>query len=268
MMEDVLKSSSWTKSAILILLLQVTILNLAWGQDSSLSSHVIGIGNGFNQIKEENLLPLVHTGSVASVSYEFRNMKGSYQGFQSAIGYSRLKTRSESLSDTVNMGINASYSYCFGLMGRDAVRYYLGPQAKVAYSVAYYPNWDDSHLYWADYYSAGLSNILSFDLRNDKRLFFNLSVPLLSFYSRPDSIRLYKIDEVSPGGILDNLNSDIKPGFWNSAFLLHFSVEYQFPVFRSKRESIAYSLDFTRMKRKDGNPFTQLMHKIGLKILL
>ena len=156
------------KSIIFILLLQAVILNPVWGQESSHSFHVIGVGKGLNQIKEENLLPLVHTGFATIVSYEFRNMKGNYQDFQFSAIYSLPKTRAESLSATANIGLNAIYSYCFGLMGGDAVRYYLGPQAKIAYSMAFYPNWDDSHLYWADYYSAGLNNILSFRLKNEK----------------------------------------------------------------------------------------------------
>ncbi len=256
------------KFIMLALFLQVTTLNLAWGQESYNSFHVVGIGKGLNQIREENLLPLVHTGFDTGVSYEFRNIKGNYQDFQLSGTFCLLKTRAEDLSATGNIKLNAIYSYCFGLIGSDAVRYYLGPQAKMAYSVALYSNWDESHLYWADYYSAGLNNILSFRLKNEKNLVFNLSLPLLSFYSRPDAMRLFKADEFSPGAIIESMNSDLKPGFWNTAFFLHFGIEYQFPVFQSKRESIAYSIDFTRIKGNNSNPFKQLIHQVGLRILL
>jgi hypothetical protein len=90
----------------------------------------------------------------------------------------------------------------------------------------------------------------------------------VSAFSRPELVRPYKIDDISFGGILSSLNSDMTFGLWNRSFRCHVGAEYQFPVFKTKLEAISYDVDFTWIKKDSGRPFKQLTHTIGLRILL
>jgi hypothetical protein len=257
----------------LTIILSCFVTNLCRGQDTvgtalAASFCAIGMTIGLNELKEENLLPLVHSGYVTSLSYEHRRTGENYQELRVALGFSRIVAAPEDLTKSFDALINASYSYDLNVIRQSQFAYFIGPQAKLFYSVMLYPNWDDSHLYWGNYFSIGVNNVLSYSFEDNTRLFSCMSLPILCLFSRSDLNPLYKMGDASFGGITSNLHSDIKAGFWNTLFAIHLSLEYQFPVFTSKTEAFSYSVDYLRMKKRGGNPFTQLVHEIGLKVLL
>jgi hypothetical protein len=256
---------------VFLLLLAVTIF--CRGQDSTQayphsSSHAIGVTIGVNQVKEENLLPRVHSGFITTLSYEYLRIQELYQDFRFAIGYSRIIAEPEDITKSANLMLTASYSHAFTFAENQRFTYYLGPQARIAYSVSLYPNWDESHLYWANSASIGITNIMTYRFDPTTQLLSTLSIPLLSLYNRPDPLRLYKIDEISAGGITRSLHRNLKAGLFSTLFFVHFDVEYQFPVFQTKTEAVFYSLDYTRFAQGDAPPFAQLIHQFGVRILL
>ena len=248
-------------------------VNTSRGQDTTgtampSSFHVLGITIGFNQVKEENLHPRVHTGFITSLSYGHRRIGERYQDFRFALGFSRILATPEDVTKSANALITSTYSYCFQVIDEPSIAYYIGPEAKLAYSVFFYPNWDDSHLYWGNSLSLGISNAVLYSFQNDTRLFSTLSISLLSLYSRPEILRLYKIDDTSFGGIVSNIHKDMTFGFVTTAFSLHWDIEYQFPVFQTKTEALFYSIDYAHIAEGNALPFSQLFHQLGLRIFL
>jgi hypothetical protein len=145
-----------------ILLLQILILTgtMVTGQDIDLSSdqsktYSINFQLGLNQIKEMNLLPLVHKGRLTEFSLETEKIKCNLRQFQFSFLYSRIKTGVEEMPKSGNIRLGLDYSYNFLIFKKNNLRYFLGPQASLCYSYMLYPNWDDSHGYWADYLSFG-----------------------------------------------------------------------------------------------------------------
>jgi len=258
---------------ILTVIVLIFTITACRGQDLTESEepssfHVLGITIGINQVKEENLLPLVHSGFITTLSYDYRRSEENYQDFRFALGFSRIIADREDITKSANVPIALSYSYCVRVAEDQRFTLFIGPHAKVAYSLFFYPNWDESHLYWTNSLSVGINNVFSYILPDDTKLFSRLSMPLLSLYSRPSVVRLHKIDDLSFGGIVKNLHSNLNSGFLDAAFAFHFDVEYQFPVFQTKTEVVFYSLDFIRTAKGDADPFTQLIHQLGLRILL
>jgi hypothetical protein len=249
------------------------LINLVYAQDTinevpKYSFHAIGISVGINQEMEENLLPFIHSGFILNLSYDYRHIKTNYQDIQLILGFSRIAAEPEDVTKSGNIQINTSYSYCFNLVDKPEFKFFLGPQIGASYSYSIFPNWDDSHGYWANYFSLGSNAVVQYNLCDNQRFQCSLSFPLLSLFSRPDLLRLYKFDKASFGGIFESLHSNMKAGFWDSVFALHLSLEYQFPILQTKIEAISYSFDYARVKRSDGNPFHQLIQQIGLKVLL
>jgi len=228
----------------------------------------VGIAVGVNQVREENLLPRLHSGFVVTFSYDHRRIGDEYRGVRATIGYSRVSTEPEGPTKSLNALITAAYSYGFALIQTERLKYFLGPGMKLAYSFGGYPNWDDSHPYWANNLSLGIENVASYELGDNTRLFSTLSVPVISFSSRPDLLRLYKIDDATFGGVMKVLHSNVNTGSWNTVFDVHFNLEYQFPVFQTKTEALFYSLDYTRMSNDNALPYAQLIHQIGVRVLL
>lgn len=258
--------------------LRVTVLVLlcvsaSRGQDTTdlatpFSFHVLGITIGVNQAKEENLVPRVHTGFITRLSYEYRRIGEQSHDFRCALGLSRILADPEDITKTANAMITSSYSYSFKVIDESSLMYFIGPQADLVYSVFFYPNWDDSHLYWGNSLSLGISNSALFSFQNDTRLFARFFFSLLSVSSRPDLLRLYKFEEVSFDGIVKNVHSDLTLGVPPKVMALHFDIEYQFPLFQTKTEAVFYSFDYARINSDPALPFTQMIHQLGLRILL
>jgi len=236
--------------------------------DSIRTAHGIAIEFGINQIKDENLHPKVSTGTLTEFSYGFEKRKKVWHQFHFALGYSRLKTELEDLSKSLNITVNTAYSWNYPLARKKKFSYYLGPEASIAYCLSFFPNWDDSHLYWADYYSIGVRNSFSVQLKNESEWVAFVSLPLFSVFSRPELYRLYKIDDTDFGGIMSNLNSNIAPAHLTNVFYVKFQTEYRFPVFKKKRQALTFSTDYTRVKHDEGNIFSQLSYQFGIKFLL
>lgn len=251
----------------------ILISTLVKGQDTQLSSdhdktYSVNFKLGLNQIKELNLLPLVHKGRLTELSFETEKVKSSLRHFQISFLYSRIKTGAEEMPKSGNIKLGFDYSYNFPIFQKNNLRYYLGPQASLCYSYMLYPNWDDSHGYWADYLSFGPENILSVSVKHDREWFTSLNFSLISFFSRPEEIRPYKMDDSSVGGILKAMNSNIETGTVNRALQINFRTEYRFPVFVNKREAITYDMNIIRLSQKNEQPVIQYNWRIGIKIML
>jgi len=261
------------KAFILVIFIPVIYSSRIVGQDtdSSFNHHKIyslNIQLGLNQIKEMNLLPLVHKGILTELSFETEKIKNSLRQFQFSLVYSRVKTSLEEMAKSGNIKFGLTYSYNFLILQNNNVRYYLGPQTSLCYSYMLFPNWDDSHGYWADFLSLGPNNILTVKLRNRSEWFTSLNFTLFSLFSRPEEIRPYKMDDSSFGGILEDLNSNIEPGLMNKALQIGLKTEYRFPVFVTKREAITYSMDIIRFSQKEEQPILQIICRLGIKIML
>ena len=261
------------KTKILIIQLLILISTLAKGQDTQLSSdhdktYSVNFQLGLNQIKEMNLLPLVHKGRLTELSFETEKVKGSLRQFQFSFFYSRIKTGAEEMAKSGNIKLGLDYSYNFLIFQNSNLKYYFGPQASLCYSYMLYPNWDDSHGYWADYLSFGPNNIISVSANHDREWFTSLNFSLISFFSRPEEIRPYKMDDSSVGGILNALNSNIETGTVNRALQINFRTEYRFPVFVDKREAITYDMNIIRLSQKSEQPVFQFIWQLGIKIML
>jgi hypothetical protein len=258
-----------------LLLIQILILTgaLVKAQDTKLTSdhdktYSVNFQLGLNQIKETNLIPLAHQGRLTELSFETEKIKKSLRQFRFSFLYSRIKTEAEEMPKSGNIMFCLDYSFNFLIYQKNNLRYYLGPQASLCYSYMLYPNWDDSHGYWADYLSFGPDNILSLSLKHEREWFTSLSFSLVSIFSRPDEIRQYKMDNSSVEGILKALNSNLESGSLNKALQINFKIEYRFPVFVSKREAITFGMNLIRLSQKKEQPVFQFIWQAGLKIML
>jgi hypothetical protein len=260
------------KNLLLIFILVLTGSGINGQDPDSSSGHnkyfSINLHTGLNQIKEKSLLPLVHKGMVTEMSFETEKLKRNMRQFEFLFTYSCLKTSLEEMAKSGNIRLGLNYAYNFLIFQKNNIRYYLGPQTSLCYSFMLYPNWDESHSYWADYLSFGANNIISVSLRHESEWFTSLSFPILGFFSRPEDMRPYKMDDSSPGGVLKALNSNIELGSLNKLLLINYKTEYRFPILVNKREAITFNLDILRMSRKEGDPVLQIVTTFGIKIML
>jgi len=241
---------------------------IAYSQDrgSIINKSGFSVAVGLNQIKEENLHPKVHAGLLWNFSYARDKLKSKFSSFDINIGYSEVRTQLEDLNKTVNLNLLLQYGYTFKLFSSEKLRDFLGPQARLNYSLAFYPNWDESHLYWADYWSAGITNILVYNINPKQNIIARIEMPIVSLSSRPELNRQYKIDETSLTGVINNLHSNLQFGSVERVFYLTAGFEYQIVLSNRISEAIGYSFQYARVNASNGNPFQNINHGLVLKI--
>ena len=253
------------KSLVTILALVCCIVTHAREKPDSLVRNCLTLDFGVNRIREENLHPKVHTGTITGLEYgracESKNIAGWGIGFR----YSRLKTSYEDLSASANIQIRAHYHYLFRVV-QGKYTYAVGPEVKVIYNVGLYPNWDESHLYWANTFSVGVDNEFRYEIPETGLLILNGYISVVSLLSRPDPNRQYKFDDLSFGGVMDSFHSNMAAGTVNKAINCVFQAEYKFGVSTRLSQGLFYRAEYSRMKGSPALLFQQNIHHVGLKL--
>jgi hypothetical protein len=232
--------------------------------DSTLYRNV-SVHFGFNQIKEENLHPKVHYGTISGLSYSRYDLSGKGSFLEFGLFYSRLKTGFEDLSASLNGQLFLAYSKIFTVDASPKQILSIGPLVGLKYNISYYPHWDESHLYWANDLSLGAKSILQYRLSEKTTLLADLGLSFVSLMSRPEKDRQYKIDDLSFRGIMHNFHSNIEMTAFHKALKFSFKKEAQFRLTDNYLQSIFYQYNYTRMDSSHAHLFQNSLHAIGLK---
>ncbi len=220
---------------------------------------------GLNQVKEENIHPKVHSGTLTGFNYYRYAQNKNISSLGIDITFSRPKTAYEDLSTSVNITVDIDYTYAFKIKESATVIYTTGPKSFLSYNLTYYPNWDDSHLYQADQLSLGVQNMLIYKNSEKRSLKFDFNMSLLSFVSRPELNRDYKIDDLSFDGILSNMNSNVQFGSLNKVINISLLAEYQFHLTPVFSQAIFYQYNYSGIKSSIAKIFQTNLHVLGLK---
>jgi hypothetical protein len=243
-------------------------VNFCFGQGSIPNSrqNSFQLNIGINQLKEENLHPKVHAGMIYGLRYSNVRTNLHQRQFQIGIHFSQPKTKYENLASSMNIQIDACYSYLFYIVTKNKFTFSLGPELGLHYSLSHYPNWDESHLYWSDFLGLGVLNTLKYQLNNKQQLTLDFSIPVVSVISRPELDRMYKIDDISLGGIISSMHSNLEGAFWNKSFAIKSRLEYHFSISNHVTHAICYSFNYSRTRENEGLPFQNIQHLVGLKL--
>jgi hypothetical protein len=219
---------------------------------------------GTNQVKDKNLHNKVHSGILTSIMYNRYKSNGTLSNFSAGISFSALKTAYENEAESLNAGITLGYRKLFYLLKNENLLIASGPSTRLNYNFNYFPNWDESHLYWANQLNLGLSNMALIRLNKSKNLLFDFTISVVSLASRPEIEREYKYDNLTFRGVVDSFHSNISLLTLNKALDLNFRTEYQFSG-KKISPAILYELYLLKLQTSVSNNFINNHHKIGLK---
>jgi hypothetical protein len=251
-------------ATILTLLLVANVL--AQNSADSAKRNCLTLDFGLNQIKEENIHPKVHSGTITGLGYSHTLETKNVSEWGLNFRYSRLKTTYEDLSASANIQIAAHYHYLFKAISRQRYTYAVGPEVKLIYNIGLYPNWDESHLYWGNSFSLGVDNEFRYKLSENKSLIFNGYISVVSVLSRPEPDRQYKFDDLTFSGIVENFHSNMEAGTVDKAIALICRAEYKFGAGPRLAQALFYKVDYSRMEGSPGSAFRQCLHQLGFKL--
>lgn len=248
------------------LFVNIMVLIITCGQ--IYSQHRINYSVGLNQIKEENLIPKVHTGMNHFLSYEYETIDNSYQCIEFFLSYGTMKAEIE--DETVSYNARAGLGYCYGIkiICEEKFKYFLGPGLSFSSSMSEYENFDEAHHYWGNFLSLGINNVGLLNIDQDKYFIFKFNFSALGIYTRPDYHRLYANEIWTFSDVIEVLNSHYKFGFINNAFQLKASAEYRTNLWADKYLSLGLSIFFSRIKADDGKPLKELVPGLTVGVLL
>ena len=230
--------------------------------------HSLQLISGIQQIKEKNLHPKVHQGMSTGLGYQSSREIKNVSQFEASILFTKLKTDFENNAASINIQLNLNKNYLFKIRHSQKLRFHTGIEGALQYRISHYPNWDESHLYWANYASINSASLLSFNLKEKQVLTFSLNIPVIMLLSRPESNRQFKIDDLSLGGLLESFHSTPELSGWNRNFVMRFAAEYT-PNWNLKlRPSVAYKYQYESLKNIKGNAFINNGHHLAIRIIL
>jgi hypothetical protein len=223
---------------------------------------------GINQIKENNLHSKVHTGIGYELNYGFTRINKNLSSFQTNFLYSKVKTIFEDAPSSINLQFKLNYEYLFPLQKTNNYTFYSGLATGLNYAISHYPNWDDSHLYWANSIDLKFSNRLYYQFLNDDSFIIGLQLPLLFLVSRPEVDRPYKVDDLYFAGLMNSFHDNAQLGSWNRNKGINFNLEYK-PKSKAKfKTGFLYQFNYIKLDTSKSNSFSTIQHLLGLKLYL
>lgn len=224
---------------------------------------------GYIQQKELNLMPKVHQGFQYAVEYQADRELNQLNRFQGRLGFSPLTSPWETRGFSANLQIQAGCLHLFPIFKNQNWKVLAGPFGNLSYNISFYPNWDESHLYWASQLQTGVSSRTEYRFKGQARsLFWEFKFPVIGMLSRPNKGRDYKIDDFSFRGILLSMHHQPKLIGFPQNIQVHSRIGYNFPIAQKKQAQVGYHFDHMQVTTRYSNQFIQSSHQIFFGINL
>jgi hypothetical protein len=256
------------KPIILFIILFSALFSFAENNPGIKRQSGIQIDMGFNQNKESNLLPITHQGGLYGLNYFNQRQSINLSQFKTGLQVGTLKSEFESEIGTIAIRLWGKYAYLFHFYSTEKFSVFAGPESELNYNTGLYFNWDESHLYRANFLSVGAHLSMKYAFTSKKSLTLNVGLPIFSAISRPEPNRMYKIDDLTFGGIIREMHSRIRVGSFIKNFLVDSTVEYRYNITKKIVPAFCYTLRYNRMSDNEGFPFEQIQHLAGIKFYL
>lgn len=245
---------------ILIFLILFYPVNYVYAQtefDEPLILSRISFNLGYNQVKEENLHPKVFSGLIINPSYSLSKFGKNTSEYCAGLKVSLLNTAYEDFPSAIGIALYSNYKYLFFLAGDGKLNYSLGPIIDLQYGTYAFFNWDESHFYYANYISGGISSRISHNIGNSS-FEYKFDIPIVSIICRPELNRQFKIDDMTFWGVIHNLASNPEFTLPNKNFLVNLAIEWKYNI----KGALGYNFKYHFMQASAGKPYQNIEHTI------
>ena len=252
------------KLFLLTLLMPLSLFS----QKDSLNSYSLTVEPQLFRNAEELIITRKNSSSGYLFRFEWQHAKKSQiHRLSLSTTFSRPKNEYEPAHVSFWISPELKYTYLHSLKPFTFGSLFLGANFQAEYQIAYYALWDDSHMYWADFWGIGLSSFFE-KIKDDRKAYFaSFEFPLFGGLSRPPVYRDYKMDETSAGGIMESLHQEIKPvtflNYINPALSLGVRLKYSDHF----SNAFYYHFEYIKADLAVSKPYKQLQHGIGITFI-
>ena len=223
-----------------LLILFLLGIGQALAQPGKISStHHLGFGLQYHQIKEFANYGLVNQGLNLSLKYDYQNLKNN-----------RLFSYNPIIAFGPNyrygLGLNwhfkfVDFYYGFRICNKDTRSLFLGPYASINYLLQMYPEMQSGNIFWFTTMEVGpkLQWFLNFD---ERRVTVKASTSVAGYTSRPEESTEQYFYSQKMSDIIKNSHSDLQLGSFKSFNHTYLEVNYANPV--KNKLSLGYAFEY------------------------
>lgn len=267
-----IKKTSMFRKLINILCFLLVQSQISFSQNQSDSVyHDFGLSIGINsyQIKEKVLNNIRHTGIFPSLgfSYEWANEKIK-QRVELFLIVNMLKSRYEAEHAPIVIDPSLNYSHIRKVTTFNPdIHLFLGGIAGLYSHMAFFDNWDDSHIYWLTYYYVGFSGLLTYGNPFVSSGYIEISFPILSLVSRPPARFLYKMVDDKFSWIFNEIHNDLRVTSIHQHFVLNLDLGYKFKHSESFQQKVYWRMSYFNTQMPYSKELIILTNTVGTILL-
>ena len=142
---------------------------------------------------------------------------------------------------------------------------FLGGSVRTDHRVAFYPLWDDSHVYWASYLGSAFTATLEKQLSDKNSMSALFDLPIVGALSRQPQYRTYKMDNAAAGPSL--IHSDMRLASVHNYFSPMLQLQYCMKYSEKFSAAYYYRFQYSRIGSESAQAYYQLSHHLGLQFI-
>lgn len=257
-----------SQAKLRILLCSFFLPFLAFSQDYTWHpQNALSLSIDYSQIKEENVTPKTFTGPGFGGALQRRYERDGSYSFLELSGYAVFpKTSTEKTLHSRLVSLALKYAYMVNeAFGNEHLS--VGAFAKASFKNAYYRNYQNTLLYWANFYGAGVAFALEEPLSEKYAFEAVFEMPLVGAAIRPSMTRSYQIQKTGIGNVIKVNNSD--PNFALPGNYLNPSLSLAILTSKlSLLRSVSYKYTHTKEKTDVSQPFHENNHALTFTFMI
>jgi len=237
--------------------------------DSTYTDFGVSVGLNNFQIQEKVLNNIRHSGFFPFLGF-------SYQWFTEQIKQrvvldfivNMVKSRYEAETAPVIIDIALNYTQIRKVSEYNPdLHLFLGGSGGLYSHMAFFDNWDDSHIYWLTYYYLGFNALLTYKNPLESCAYIELGIPLISLVSRPPDRFLYKMLDDSFSWIISEIHRDLRLTTVHQHFVLNIDLGYKFKHSASFQQQVYWRISYTNTQLSYSKEVSLLTHIWGTTLL-
>jgi hypothetical protein len=219
------------------------------------------------QRMERNLHGMRHNSPGILLFTEWSKQKLKHRHVASLeAGFTKPKAAFEPAAYSIGLLLETRYHYQRQIITGQQGTFYAGGWVGAHYNLAFYPNWDESHMYWANFAGLGFSTHWQKQLTGtSKHVFADVSLPLLGGISRPPLHRDYKIEDTAPSAIIKTNHKDMQLAGPAQYFNPNLKLGLQLNTTSRLACALYYQANYIHATTTYSNPYKQIRHGIGIR---
>lgn len=237
--------------------------------DSLYTDFGISIGLNNYQVRETVLNNIRHSGFFPALGFSFdwyqNHIRSKVELF---LMVNMLKSRYEEEVSPIVITPAINYRQVRKVAEYDPdLHLFIGGIAGIHSHMAFFDNWDDSHIYWMTSYFAGFNGLITYGDPQGPSGYLELSLPLLSLVSRPPERFDYKVINDDFSWIMKEIHRDMKFTTIHEHMVIDMDLGYNFVHSDSFRQKVFWRISYINSQLSGSKELAILTHTIGTSLL-